>query len=228
MVMSSTFDFDSIRPVGGSVQDGFEELCCQISRLYDEVPEDSRFTKKGFRDSGIECLWELPNGETWGWQAKFFDQIDSSQPDQLDDSVEAALDNHPNLSKYFICVPYDPEDPDLDDGRRKTELEKLNYRIEKWEDWAEDRDMEVEFVYWGESKLTGLLDQEKFRGRLYFWFEKEQLTDNKLQNNRLVFRLKTLNPDILPEADVDVPIAKAFEALGRTNWFHKRIPTESV
>ena len=71
MLMSSTLDFDSIRPVGGSVQDGFEELCCQIARLYDEVPEDSRFTKKGFRDSGIECLWELPNGETWGWQAKF-------------------------------------------------------------------------------------------------------------------------------------------------------------
>jgi len=217
--MSSTFDFDSIRPVGGSVQDGFEELCCQISRLYDEVPEDSRFTKKGFRDSGIECLWELPNGETWGWQAKFFDQIDSSQLDQLDDSVEAALDNHPNLSKYFICVPYDPEDPDLDDGRRKTELEKLNYRIEKWEDWAEDRDMEVEFVYWGESKLTGLLDQEKFRGRLYFWFEKEQLTDNKLEQQTGV-QIKNAKPRYTPEADVDVPIAKAFEALGRTNWFH--------
>ena len=56
---------------------------------------------------------DFPDGAEWGFQAKFFvSKPDSSEWGQIDKSVKRALDTHPKLSRYTICLPIDRADAD--------------------------------------------------------------------------------------------------------------------
>ena len=111
-----------IRSVNGSQNHAFEELCCQLAE-YETVPGGSRFVRKGAPDAGVECLWILRSGDEWGWQAKFFvSSVSDGEWAQLDESVQTALEKHPSLTKYFICVPINF--PDARFENKKSALEK--------------------------------------------------------------------------------------------------------
>ena len=87
------------------------------------------------------------SSDRWNWPS-----LGDSQWGQLDRSVRAALGAHPNLVRYFVCVPRDRSD-----GRRPdvtTEKQKWECRVGTWEGWARERGMEVEFVWWGASELN--------------------------------------------------------------------------
>ena len=118
-----------IRAQDGSQDFGFEELCAQLARA--ESPEDAKFYRTGEQDAGVECYCVLPNGDEWGWQAKFFTEpMQNSHLNQLDRSVLRALNAHPRLRRYYVCVPRDRSD-----GRRKgvtTELQRYQKRQERW------------------------------------------------------------------------------------------------
>lgn len=214
--MATSVNFYNIRSVEGSRRKGFEELCCQIAHQYEEVPDSWKYTRIGDPDAGIECKWESSCGEIWCWQAKYVHNIDSGSLSQIDSSVEKALDTYSELSRYFICVPCDrPHSPR--EGV-KTALEKYNDRKEKWERWADERDMDVEFVFWGQSQLLEFLSKEKHKGRLYFWFNSEQLTQSKLRDE-LEVTISNANDRYTPELHVDTGSADIFEPLGRTPSF---------
>ncbi|MFB6282954.1 MAG: NACHT domain-containing NTPase [Halobacteria archaeon] len=218
--MNVSVDFDNIRPVEDSRRKGFEELCSQVAHEFEEVPDNWKYTRIGDPDAGIECKWESPDGEVWGWQAKYVDNIDNSSLSQVDRSVRQALDNYPNLSRYFVCVPCDrPHSPR--DGV-KTALEKWNDRKDKWEEWAEEEGMDVEFVFWGQSELLEFLSQDKHKGRIYFWFDSEQLTDAKLQDEMDV-SISNAKDRYSPELHVDTGNADIFEPLGRTPAFEENM-----
>lgn len=220
--MSVSVDFNDIRPIEDSRRKGFEELCSQIAHQFEEVPDSWTYTRIGDPDAGIECRWESPDGEIWGWQAKFVDSIDSSSLSQVDDSVENALDTYPNLTRYYVCVPCDrPHSPD-DDGRTKTALEKWEDREEKWQEWADDRGMDVEFIFWGQSELLELLSQDRHRGRLYFWFNSDQLTEARLEGE-LDETIRNAKDRYSPELHVDVSVSAIFEPLGRTPQFEDEV-----
>ncbi|MCB9776328.1 MAG: hypothetical protein H6750_18655 [Nitrospiraceae bacterium] len=53
----------------------------------------------------------MENGEEYGWQAKYFSSMGNPQWSQLKKSFESALKTHPNLKKYFVCIPLDRQDP---------------------------------------------------------------------------------------------------------------------
>ena len=142
-------DWRAIRPLNGSRANSFEELCAQLARA--ESLAGSRFERKGAPDGGVECYAVLADGNEWGWQAKYFDGLGNSQWSQLDDSVKTALEKHPRLVCYFICVPLDRPDARLD-GRR-TAKERWDDHVQKWANWASARSMTVEFVYWGSHEL---------------------------------------------------------------------------
>ena len=93
-------DWREIRPLNGSREMGFEEMCTQLARL--AAPPDSLFERKGAPDAGVECYAVLPSGTEWGWQAKYFITLGTSQWSQLDASVKTALEKHPKLEKYFV------------------------------------------------------------------------------------------------------------------------------
>jgi hypothetical protein len=79
--------------------------------IADDVPAASVFRRKGAPDAGVESFWTMPNGDETGWQTKFFSSLGSTQWDQIDKSVKTALDKHPRLTRYVVCLPFDRADP---------------------------------------------------------------------------------------------------------------------
>lgn len=133
MPMSAVnIDWKAIRPMNGSRACGFEELCAQLAEV--ERPPGSCFERKGIPDAGVECYAVLPDGSEWGWQAKYFDGLGNSQWSQLDDSVKTALEKHPRLVRYFICVPLDRSDARI--GGRRSARQRWDDHVQKWMDWV--------------------------------------------------------------------------------------------
>ena len=81
-------DFNNIRPMNGSANDGFEEFVCQLARR-EEIPCTKEFVRKGKPDGGVECYKILEDGSEVAWQAKFFCKaFGDSQYQQIDGSVK--------------------------------------------------------------------------------------------------------------------------------------------
>ncbi len=205
-------DWRNIRPFNGSRQKGFEKLCVQLADS--EKPASAKFVPTGDPDAGVECYAVLPDGSEWGWQAKYFlGPMEAQQWRQLDDSVKTALDKHPALVRYFVCVPLD-----LPDGRvsgQTSARQRLEQRVEKWQGWAQERGMNVEFVWWGEHELTNILTNPRHMGRRQFWFGQIGLDKDWFQR-RIDEATKAAGPRYTPEIHVDLPITRKFEMFGRT------------
>ena len=204
--------WDSIRAINGSQRDGFEELCAQLARH--ESPTGSEFIRTGSPDGGVECYCVLTSGEEWGWQAKFFrTALRESQWKQFDESVKRALDSHPNLKRYFVCVPRNRSD-----GRRSgttTELDRWKKRVNQWREWAAERDMDVEFVWWGSFELTELLADSEQSGRLEFWFGDLTRFNQNWFRRRLDEAISSVGPRYTPELHIDVSVSEKLRLFAR-------------
>ena len=211
-------DWKSIRPLNGARDKGFEELCSQLARC--EVPRMTRFVRKGTPDAGVECYAILPDGSEWAWQSKYFDGLGDSQWQQLDKSIKAAIEKHPRLAKYFVCIPLDL--PDARIPSRKSAKDRWDEHVSKWQEWTTERTMSVEFVYWGSHELLERLAQPAHIGRVRFWFNKIGFDDAWLAA-RLDEAIATAGPRYTPEIHVDLPIAWEFEAFGRSKIFFEGI-----
>ena len=180
-----------------------------------ETPAGAEIVRKGSPDGGVECFCKLEGGAEWGWQAKFFrESLSSGQWRQIDRSVKTALEAHPRLVRYFVCVPRDR--PDSRRPGVKTEMQKWKQRVSTWEGWAEERGMEVEFVWWGSSELTSLLSHDRQAGRLWFWFGTAGQFSSEWFDKQLERAIAVAGPRYTPEVHVDVPIVGDFELFGRT------------
>ena len=212
------FNWNDIRSLNGSQDKGFEELCAQLARS--ESPDGVSFVRKGAPDAGVECYWILQDGNEWGWQAKYFHTMGTSQWSQLDKSVKTALDKHPELVRYFVCIPLDL--PDARKEKQKSAMQRWNERVEKWEGWAQKRDMCVEFIWWGSSELIEHLSQNEHIGRRYFWFGQRGF-DNKWFQERLKEAGKAAGPRYTPKIHVDLPIAQKLERFSRSKSIFNEI-----
>lgn len=218
MTTGFTLDWNAIRPLNGSRADGFEELCAQLARA--ERPAGSRFERKGTPDAGVECYAVLADGTEWAWQAKYFDSLSESQWGQLEKSVKTALDKHPRLRRYLVCVPLDR--PDARQPDRQSAKDKWDARVAKWAGWAADRGMTVEFEYVGSSELLERLAQPQHAGRVRFWFDVRAF-DVPWFAARLDEAVHAAGPRYTPEVHVGLPIAEEFDAFGRTPAFFDRL-----
>lgn len=208
-------DFSAIRPLNGARSEGFEELCSQLARV--ERPINSRFERKGTPDAGVECYAILEDNSEWGWQSKYFDTFGNSQWQQLDDSVKTVLGKHPNLVRYFICIPLNRPDGRMP-GKQST-MEAWDKHVSKWQKWAAAKGMNVEFTYWGESEILNLLTRPAHLGRVRFWFD-TQAFDEEWFAARLEEAIRTAGARYTSELNLSLPIAEKFEAFGRTvNFF---------
>lgn len=215
-------DWKEIRALNGSQQSGFEELCSQISRL--EIPSKANFVRNGTPDGGVECYAVLPDKSEWGWQAKYFDTLGDSQWIQLDKSVKTALDKHPHLQRYHICIPLDLPDARIE--RQQSARQKWKNHVKKWEVWATKSGMNVDFVYWGSHELLTLLTAPKNIGLVRFWFDTKTF-DKAWFEARFEEARKTAGPRYTPEINVELPIAANFEAFGRTARFFDELKTHA-
>lgn len=212
-------NWGTIRAINGSRAKGFEELCTQLARA--ECPPEARFERKGTPDAGVECYCVLPNGQEWGWQAEYFlSAIGDTQWSQIDGSIKTALAKHPQLERYYVCVPRDRSDARLQ--HQQSERERWDEHAQKWEEWAAGRGMSVEFIYWGSHEILEQLARPTNVGKLRFFFDARGF-DQEWFASRVEEALKTAGPRYSPKVHVELPIVAELEALGRTSRFFDRI-----
>ncbi|MDY0235782.1 MAG: hypothetical protein RBR71_07115 [Gudongella sp.] len=219
-------DFSNIKEHDGSRDKGFEELVCQLAHL--QIPENAmQFIRKegDGGDAGVECYWKLDDDSEHAWQAKYFlSALTTSQWSQITHSVKTAIDKHPKLSKYYVCVPRD-----LTDSRKESNGKPVTSAFDKWEvlkkewnNYAAEKGMKVDFIYWGKHEICHMLqtDHPSYSGKVLYWFTSPSLTTEKLIT--IASRSKeSLGDRFTPEYHVDLPIAEEFHGLGKTiEWFN--------
>ena len=190
-----------------------------------ENPMGAKFHRKGSPDAGVECFCILPGGREWGWQAKYFTTLGASQMVQLDDSVKRDLDKHPQLARYFVCISIDRPDAPL--PGQTSSLERWESHVQKWQGWAQDRGMKVEFIWWGSSELIDRLSQSEYVGRLFFWFGKRGFNQDWF-HDRLDEALKAAGPRYTPEIHIDLPIAQDMERFGRSVFLFDEVKSFAI
>lgn len=191
---------------------------CQLARE-EEVEDKKAFFRVGTPDGGVEAYCILNNGNEYGWQAKFFDSMSDSQWRQLEDSFKTAFEKHPKLVKYFICTPLDRQYPKIE--KQKWSMDKWNDKIAEWVKFAKSKGREIEFEYWGSSELVHKLSLKKHEGRRYFWFNKEELTDEWF-SEKLNRSIDSLGNRYTPELNFDLDIAKTFDGIAHDADFKKQ------
>ena len=132
------------------------------------------------------------------------------------------LRKHPRLARYVVCVPMDL--PDARVPGQTSALAKWDAHVEKWEGWASEQGMTVEFAYWGSSELLERLTRPEHVGRVRFWFDTTGF-DGDWFARRIEEARETAGARYTPEVHVDLPIAGRFEAFGRTSRFFDRTIT---
>jgi hypothetical protein len=204
----------------GSQDAAFEELCAQLAAL-EPMPDGVRFTRKAPPDSGVECFWTLADDSEIAWQAKFFRApLGDSQWQQLDESVTRAIERHPKLMRYVVCLPRDREDPRT--PKKKSTMERWNERVVKWEKQARALGREVRFEYWGTHELALRLARDEHRGRRYYFFQEEVLSAPWFQRH-LDVAISNAGARYTAELNVELPIARVFDGLCRSAAFQDRL-----
>ena len=187
-------------------------MCVQLACV--ETPKDAKFIPTGTPDAGVECYCVLPNEDEWGWQAKYFtSSLTNTQWQQLDGSIETALDKHPRLVRYYVCIPRNRTDARI--SNQKLEMDRWNDHLAKWQGWAKDRDMNVDFVWWGSSELIYRLSRQEHIGRRFFWFGQHEFSQHWFALH-LDESVKAAGPRYTPEVHVDLPIAQDLEQFSRS------------
>ena len=205
-----TINWNNIRCHNGSQNSGFEELVCQLARSQNF--SDGRFIRLGTPDGGVEAYWIFPDGSEYGWQAKYFNLLGNSQWQQIRASYEASLQSHPNLKRYYICVPLDR--PDARIPRKKSAMQR-------WQELeAVAKASGVELIYWGNSELINLLLQDQNHGLRYYWFNEKTL-DQDWFAKHVEQSIKNLGPRYTPEINVDLKISQQFDLLQRNQRSYK-------
>ena len=208
-----------IRPHDGSKHSGFEELISQLAHL--QRPDNGRrFVRKAGAggDAGVECYWILKDGSEICWQAKYFlDGMNSSRWQQIDGSFTTALEKHPRLTHYVVCLPLDKTDSRKKgkEGKQVVSVEDgwLKH-VKKWKIQAQEKGREIVFSYWGKHEITTFLtiDDPLYSGRTLYWFNEPSLSSEIFSNIAERSR-KSLGERYTEEFHIELPIAKSFDGL---------------
>lgn len=184
MITIDQIDFSILKPYNGKVTKCFEQLCYQIAQNeFDNLGKFTAIDGSG-GDGGVEFYLELDNGEKWGWQCKFFGGngrlSESSRKSSIENSLETACRNHPNLTKWFLCLKTDLTPNSIDKSGKETKGEQDWFDNELPKQIPDTHKTEIEF--WGESRFLLFINSHKhigirsfFFGALEFtkeWFEK--------------------------------------------------------
>lgn len=211
-----SLDWSNLRPLRGTQQSAFEELCCQLAAK-EPRPAGSTYRRIGAPDAGIECVWEDSANRAHGWQAKYFLQPPTAaQWKQIDESVKAALKHYPNLTAYTVCLPIDR--PDARIHGQKSMMQRWNDRVDKWTQHAGKHSMTVSFEYWGQHEIFERLARAENAGKQFFWFQSQALTADWFEAAFEVARANA-GPRYSPELNVELAISKVFDGLARNQRF---------
>lgn len=150
--------FSEIRALEGRQDKGFEELCVQLFHELsgEKLSQIDRVEGRG-GDGGVEAIASTDSEQKIGLQTKFFSNLGPSQWTQVNDSVTTAIEKHPELTRYIVCVPLD---------RTPGQLTKWTELKAKWDKL--NPHMTVEWA--GFSELHGHLVKPGVNHLLTYWF----------------------------------------------------------
>lgn len=216
------FNLQKIRPHGGAQYHGFEELCTQLLSLEPRPTSASFHRKGGSADGGVEAYVEFDTGDQHCLQAKFYSQFTPGLASKLTASLTQALDNHPRLVKYIVCLPFNLRDPGL--GPTKTELGRWRVWKDEAQAEARRRSRVLEIELWDASAIHMKLTSSdgRYAGRLRYWLDQEVFTESwftmRWQESKAI-----LGERYLPQFNVDTPARQLIEALVRSPDFFAHV-----
>lgn len=214
-------DLLKIRSLNGSQNYAFEELCCQLVSLEPRASDDLFYRKGSGADAGVECFIHKTDVSEVGWQAKFFDCFGSSQTAQLSESFNHAIQKHPKLNQYVVCLPIDLKDGRV--GKSKTELQR-------WEDWRAARLKEMsdlgrpmQIVLWQATDLRERLFRHDahYAGRLRFFFDETHFSNDWFRH-QFTSACEFLGERYTPQFHVSLPIRQAFLGISRDDRLNEQ------
>ena len=165
-------DWSKLKPYQNDKYRSFEELCYQIAKGLHE--EKGRFTSvddSGGGD-GVEFYLTFPNGDQWGWQAKFYHPVprlsESNRKQSITKSLKKACEKHPRLKKWILCTP-----------TNFTPRTKISQGEQVWFDntlrQSIPPNMDVDLEHWGDSDFNSWLSEPRFSGKFHYFFGKLEL-----------------------------------------------------
>ena len=180
----TTIDFKNIRSTPKSQNHSFEALSVQLFRQACEVPEGTTFVRlRGDGgDGGVEAYFRLPNGSVIAVQAKYFFQLGKKQLPQIDHSLGAALTNYPDLSQYWIYLPFDMTGTVAGGKRGKSEDKRFSEWKEQKEAEAAESGRDLRITLCTASIIEGQLHSVDVHGGYRrYWFDDSVLTETQIQ-----------------------------------------------
>ncbi len=198
--MIDKIKWSELKPYEHDKRRSFEELCYQIAdRLYHKKGHIISTDDSGGGD-GVEFYLTWPEGDEWGWQAKFYYPnkrlSNSNRKQSITNSLKKACQVHPNLKKWILCTP-----TNFTADEQKWFDSELPNSIPEG--------MSVELEHWGDSKFNSYLSDPNFKGlpNYFFgvleldleWF-KTQFEKEKAELERIY------NSSLHTEIDVEIDI----------------------
>ena len=203
-----TIDFHRIRPYDGSHSGGFEQLAVELfARAHGLTRQLVRVNGAG-GDGGVEAYAEVAGKGKLGMQAKFFDELKVAQWRQIDKSVKAALDQHPDMKEYHVYMSLDRTKGRK--GKTKGQVEKWDKHVEDWHNLPNGAD--VEFIWQGKFEIELALKDPANRDLLFYWFGTPQFDDAWL-NRLLQASLKTLGDRYQPDRHVGATVGRELDRI---------------
>ncbi len=210
-------EWHKIISFNGSQANAFEELVCQLS-MSETQSEFKEFERVGTPDGGVECYWILKDNTEWGWQAKYYEALTSSEWNTIKKSLFDAVETHPFLTQYYICVPHN-----LSDSRRGRKTQKSvwdNYK-KTWTEELATKGRNIEIILWNSSILFSKLLISHNSGIKSFFFSEIEIRTDQLFLH-LDAAIENLGPKYSRDLNFKLDyLPTVFDALSRNARFQQ-------
>lgn len=166
-------DWNKLQPYSGDNKKSFEELCYQIvsEKFKDEILDGAILTSvddSGGGD-GVEFYLTFPNGDVYGWQAKFFCRLnEGGRKEQIKQSLQTAYKKHPNLKKWFLCSRCNFTSGEITWFDTSLAISQKNGEI------VLPKSTNIKLIHWGEDEFLNFLRQ--YPDIKNFFFSEKVLT----------------------------------------------------
>jgi hypothetical protein len=196
----------------------FEEFCYQVAdRLCEKTGYLTSIDDSGGGD-GVEFYLTLPNGDEWGWQAKFFfpnGRLNvSNRKRKITDSLSRSLENHPRLKKWFLCTPLDFD---------RNEIEWFNSLQKEVTKRAPD----LVLMHWDERKFNNYVSLPKFNGIRNYFFGELELNIEWFKAN-VNKQLQVIGTNFIPELHIDTKADLSIHSLLSDDSFKEYISQQRM
>ena len=193
-------DWSKLKPYQNDQRHSFEELCYQVAKgLHGEKGRFTSVDDSGGGD-GVEFYLTLPNGDQWGWQAKFYHPqerlSESGRKRSIVNSIKKACEVHSRLKQWFLCTPtnFTPNEQTWFDNTLPQSIPE---------------NMDVVLEHWGDSEFNNWLSKPNFSGEFDYFFGELELDMDwfKRQFNKQMAAMgEKFDPSLHTETNVDAEI----------------------